>query len=66
MRELFMTQTVTRSGIRVRRVCCQAAAHPSDINCVRWHPIIPGLLASAGDDGCIRLWRLGPEASGAG
>ena len=32
-------------------------AHPTDVNCVRWHPKDPSLLASAGDDGCIRLWR---------
>ena len=31
-------------------------AHPTDVNCVRWHPKDPSLLASAGDDGCIRLW----------
>lgn len=32
-------------------------AHTTDINCVRWHPIDPTLLASAGDDGSIKLWR---------
>ena len=32
-------------------------AHPTDVNCVRWHPKDSNLLASAGDDGCIRLWR---------
>ena len=32
-------------------------AHPTDVNCVRWHPKDPNLLASAGDDGCIRLWH---------
>ena len=32
-------------------------AHSADVNCVRWHPTDPVLLASAGDDGCIRLWR---------
>jgi WD40 repeat protein len=35
----------------------QLQAHPSDVNCVRWHPTDPALLASAGDDGSIRLWR---------
>ena len=32
-------------------------AHSSDINCVLWHPRDPGLLFSAGDDCCIRVWR---------
>lgn len=31
-------------------------AHAGDVNCVRWHPKQPGLLASAGDDGHVRLW----------
>ena len=35
----------------------QKDAHSTDINCVRWHPLDPTLLASAGDDGCIKLWR---------
>jgi WD40 repeat protein len=32
-------------------------AHDSDVNCVRWHPIIPGLLVSTGDDGLVKIWR---------
>ena len=32
-------------------------AHPADVNCVRWNPTDPTLLASAGDDGSVRLWR---------
>ena len=41
-------------------------AHPTDVNCVRWHPKDPNLLASAGDDGCIRLWHYqkGLDAAG--
>lgn len=35
-------------------------AHAGDVNCVRWHPRDDGLLASAGDDGAVRLWRLRP------
>lgn len=41
-------------------------AHSSDINCVRWSPAAPAdndgalLLASAGDDGLVRVWRFVP------
>lgn len=38
--------------------CCREHAHVSDVNCVRWHPTDAQLLASAGDDGCVRLWRF--------
>jgi len=43
-------------------ISCQAAAHSSDINCVKWNPKIPGLLASAGDDECARIWRVSLDA----
>jgi len=33
-------------------------AHEADVNAVRWNPVFAGLLASAGDDKCINLWRL--------
>lgn len=33
-------------------------AHTADVNCVRWNPKRPGLLASAGDDGMVRIWQL--------
>lgn len=32
-------------------------AHTADVNCVRWHPQEHGLLASAGDDCVVKLWR---------
>jgi hypothetical protein len=48
-------------------VCCAEKSHDSDVNCVAWHPSDPRLLASAGDDGCVRLWRLeGGAAAAAG
>ena len=35
----------------------QEGAHPCDVNCVRWNPKHPHLLASAGDDGVIKIWK---------
>lgn len=29
-----------------------------DVNCVRWNPMQPTILASAGDDGSIKIWEL--------
>ncbi|GAX77854.1 hypothetical protein CEUSTIGMA_g5296.t1 [Chlamydomonas eustigma] len=39
---------------------CKEQAHAQDVNCVKWHPSDPTLLASAGDDGCVKLWRCQP------
>ncbi|KAK9785246.1 hypothetical protein WJX73_000456 [Symbiochloris irregularis] len=46
-----------------RMVVNHADAHSSDVNCVRWHPLDPTLLASASDDGSVKLWRYHPEPS---
>ncbi|KAJ1531832.1 hypothetical protein ONE63_000484 [Megalurothrips usitatus] len=32
--------------------------HHQDVNAVAWHPTIPGLLASASDDGDVKLWKF--------
>eukprot|EP00271_Cylindrocystis_brebissonii_P018302 TRINITY_DN5118_c0_g1_i1.p1 TRINITY_DN5118_c0_g1~~TRINITY_DN5118_c0_g1_i1.p1 ORF type:complete len:380 (-),score=42.14 TRINITY_DN5118_c0_g1_i1:558-1697(-) len=33
-------------------------AHATDINCVKWHPKDPRLMASACDDGSLKIWKL--------
>lgn len=33
-------------------------AHAEDVNSVAWHPITAGLLASASDDGSVKIWDL--------
>jgi hypothetical protein len=53
VRELFLKQAFSMA-------CRREQAHPTDVNCVRWHPTEPGLLASAGDDCTIRIWRYQP------
>lgn len=66
LRALFMRQPGgSAEGSTFQLLCQKQQAHPLDINCVRWHPADPTLLASAGDDGCIRLWRWQPEAASA-
>ena len=39
-------------------------AHAGDVNHLRWHPRRKNLLASAGDDGLIKLWVYEPTDSG--
>lgn len=44
-------------------VAMQRQAHVGDVNCVRWNPKVPHLLASGGDDNAVRLWTyVGPPA----
>ena len=40
-----------------RQAAAAAQAHEQDVNSVRWNPADGALLASAGDDARVRLWR---------
>ena len=49
----------------------QLAAHDGDVNCVRWCPVphtsssalaSSHTLATAGDDGLVKIWRFAPDA----
>lgn len=39
-------------------ICSNEKAHSQDVNAVTWNPVIPGLLASCGDDGLVKLWQF--------
>jgi WD40 repeat protein len=34
------------------------AHNETDVNCVAWNPRDPTILASCGDDGCIKFWKF--------
>jgi len=36
----------------------QREAHTEDVNSVAWHPKEAGLLATCGDEGLVKLWRI--------
>lgn len=43
---------------RYRQLCFANQAHQQDVNSVHWNPKTSQLLASASDDGIIRIWRI--------
>ena len=45
-------------SVSLELVASVCDAHLGDVNTLAWHPTVPGLLLSGGDDGCVKLWHV--------
>ncbi|EMS46740.1 putative cytosolic iron-sulfur protein assembly protein CIAO1-like protein [Triticum urartu] len=55
---LFAEENSMVEGPSYRLILKKEKAHDMDVNCVRWCPQDPRVLASASDDGTVKLWEL--------
>jgi len=50
---------VAASDVSLSLLATIDAAHTEDVNSVAWNPCRPDLLASASDDGSVKIWDVG-------
>ena len=53
--------TASTGEVNFGLACSVKEAHSQDVNSVAWNPKIEGLMATAGDDGKIKLWNVVKE-----
>jgi len=57
---IFQKSSGENDQITCTLISSQDHAHDGDINCVRWNPNFPNILASCGDDFKVKLWEFHP------
>lgn len=48
----------TKDASSYELLCKLLSAHNGDVNCVSWNPVEGDLLASGGDDGTVKIWKM--------
>eukprot|EP00249_Psilotum_nudum_P012581 c23865_g1_i1 orf=150-1292(+) len=58
IRLFFETRDDLAQAPGFKMVLKKDKGHSTDVNCVKWHPREPCLLASAGDDCMVKIWEV--------